>query len=64
MLDSGYLKFIAKMDDKVLSSFREEELSVLFFLTILKSLSRSALLCGITKTISANLGRHLKRFAD
>ena len=52
------------MDDKVLPSFREEQLSVLFFLTILKSLSRSALLYGITKTILTNLGRHLKRFAD
>ena len=64
VLDSGYLDFIAKMDDKVPSSFREERLSVLFFLTTLKSLSSSALLCGNNKTISANLGGHLKRFAD
>ena len=38
VLDSGYLDFIAKMDDKVPSNFREERLSVLFFLTTLKSL--------------------------
>ena len=64
VLDSGYLDFIAKMDDKVPPSFREERLSVLFFLTTLKSLSSSVLLCGNTKTISANLSRHLRRFAD
>ena len=58
--DSGYLDFIAKMDNKVPSSFREKQLSVLFFLATLKSLSSSALPCGHTKTISANLDRHLK----
>ena len=63
-LDSGYLEFIAKMDDKVPSSFWEERLSVLFFLTTLKSPSGSALLYSNTKSISANLDRHLKRFAD
>ena len=64
VLDTEYLDVIAKIDEKFPTSFREERISVLFFLTILKSLSSSALLCGDTKTVSANLGRHLKRFAD
>jgi hypothetical protein len=59
--DSGYCDFIAKMLDKVPSSLSWEWLSVLFFRTMLKSLSCSALLCGITNTTSAIFGRCLKR---
>ena len=46
VLDSGYVDFIAKMNDKVQSSFVREWLSVLFFPTTLKSFSSSALLFG------------------
>ena len=59
---SGYIVFTAKILDNVPSSFKEELSKVLVFLTMLKSLSNSASLWGITSTSSASLIKYLKRF--
>ena len=54
-----YFHFIAKIEDGVLFSFSENLISSLFFLTILKRSSGSALLCGMTNTASANIKSNL-----
>ena len=56
--------FIAKMLDNVPSSFLVKRSTVLFFRTMLKSLSKSALLCGIEKTNTASFDNELKRFTS
>ena len=61
---SRYILFIAKMLNNVPSSFIVERSIVLFFRTMLKSPSESALLCGITRTNSASFGSNLKRFTS
>ena len=63
-IDSGLCVFIDKMLDKVPSSFKDDQISVLFFHTILNNLSRLALLWGSTSTITAIWGRILRRLID